>query len=217
MIVFYLRMMAGIIGILFFYGVAIVPLIVLRPHLEGEQFFIGLLVWASLALLFLPAFLSFVIRYSWFFYGKGEPVVHDLLIALLLEINDHQGPVKVIKNRKGLLFTWNHQDADWSAAMGRQEIAKVYELQIRFDNHRKIVTLNDQFKKTSWDPTLTKIKVGWFSRPQLLLKVDPEPAEGIVSMASTKPTDYIFDSAKLKSAVMNHIRDNGWNVRFSLF
>lgn len=217
MIYYYLRMAAGILGLLFFYGMALVPLIVLRPQLEGDEFLMGMLVWAALGLSFFPALLSFILRHTWFFYGKGEPVVSDLLTALLLETNDYQGPVKVTKNRKGLLLTWNHQDADWRSAMGRQEIKGIYELQLRFDNHRKIVTMNDQFRKSTWDPTFTKLKVGWFSRPQLLCRINHDGDEGMTNLLHVRPDEFHFESRRLKSAVIQHVRANGWNVCFSLF
>ncbi|RUM33861.1 MAG: hypothetical protein DSY50_07485, partial [Desulfobulbus sp.] len=60
------------LALIVFYGISFLPLLLLRPYLQLDQFLVSALLWGVISLLSLPFFLRHIIRKIWFFKGKNE-------------------------------------------------------------------------------------------------------------------------------------------------
>ncbi len=212
----YFRMISGLILLLLVYCISLLPLIVVRSHLEYEQFLVGLGIWTGCALLFLFPALGFIIRKSWFFPGSGEPVILDLLQAIIFEINTMNGPARVKKTRKELLVTWKFDEPPWAEKMDFDGIKKLYELALVFDNNTKTVLMTDRYRTLKWKLSGHKAKVGFLSLPQLCLGVETGTKWGIENYKHTDQDAYTYEPSEIKTPLLNTILKNGWNVRFQL-
>lgn len=213
----YMKTIFGIILYVLFFSLALLPILVIRPHIENSQYAIAVTVWAiGTALFFIPA-LSIIIRRTWFFAGSGEPVSQAVLQHLLSEINELDAPVQVKKQRKKMIVSWRFQDQSWSELLEKKRLKKLYELWLRFDNSTKTVIMSDRYRSVDWTFSPFKVKTGWFSFSKPYFKVATGLNWGVENYVDSSPDDYSFMPNEIKSPILNTILKNGWNVRFSLF
>lgn len=205
---------AALFGI---YFIALVPLLIVRTNLENKQFVIALFAWGILAgLFFIPA-AGIIIRKVWFFKGNGEPVVIDLLVSKLMEINAFDTPVEVRKQRKKMVVTWRINDQNWCERIEKVGMKRLYELWLRLDNNTKTVTMSDKYRSVNWDLSPISVKTGWLVLSKTYFRVTLGDEWGVENYEDTAPEDYNFTPEEIKSPVMNTLLKNGWNVRFNLF
>lgn len=95
-----MKTLFGVILYVLFFSLALVPILVIRPNIEGVHYAIAATIWAlGTAIFFFPA-LAIIIKRSWSFYGKGEPTALDRLQAILMEPNELNAPVFCKKEQK---------------------------------------------------------------------------------------------------------------------
>jgi hypothetical protein len=213
----YLQTGSGFILLFFIYFLALVPILVIRTKLENTSFVIAVVIWGLLAGLFFVPAAAMIIRKVWFFNGKGEPIVLDLLQSLLLEVNDLEAPLQVKKQRKRFIITWRLEDQRWCERIEKTGRKRLYELWLSFDNNTKTVTMSDKYRSVNWDLSPVAVKTGWLvlSKPFFQIKTGSE--WGVENYEDTMIEDYSFSPEEIKSPILNTILRNGWNVRFSLF
>lgn len=213
----YLYTLLGIAALSGIYGMTLLPILAVRASLETGNYGIALIVWGVLAGIFLFPALAVIVGKVWFFRGRGEPVVLDLLLSLLMKVNDIDAPVSVIKRGKKLVCTWRYTEPHWCERLEQKGMKRLYELWLRFDNSTKTVTLTDRYRSVNWVLSPVTVKTGWMSYSKPLFGVRTGDEWGVENYADTGPDDYAFNPHEIKSPVMNTILKNGWNVRFSLF
>ncbi len=207
----------GFILLFFIYYLALFPVLAIRANLERTHFVAAVVVWGILAgMFFIPA-AAMIIKKTWFFKGRGEPVVLDLLHSLLLEVNNLDAPVQITKQRKKFIVSWRLNDQNWCERIEKTGMKRVYELLLTFDNSTKTVAMSDKYRSANWDLSPIAVKRGWlvYSKPNFKVKIGDE--WGVENYEDTDPDDYGFTPNEIKSPMMNTILKNGWNVRFSLF
>lgn len=198
------------------YGLTLLPLMAVRSHLESGQYLLAILIWVVLcALFFIPA-LAFIIRKVWFFEGKGEPIVLDLLQSILDSVNDLDAPVTSKKHGRKRIVTWRYADPGWCEHLEKSGMDRIYELWLRFDNTTKTVFMTDRYRSVNWDLSPVSVRTGRFSWSRPYFKVETGPEWGVENYQDTTPRDYAFEPGEIKSPIMNSILKNGWNVRFNL-
>ncbi len=213
----YLYTLLCLLALLGLYWLTLLPLLAVRTNLESRHFALALLVWGVIAgVLFIPA-LAVIIKKVWFFKGKGEPVVLDMLLSMLNHVNELDAPVMVRKHNRKIVCTWRHREPHWCERLEASGMKRFYELWIRFDNTTKTATLSDRYRAVNWDLSPISVKTGRFSFSRPLFKVELGDAWGIENYEDTEPQEYDFTPGEIKLPVMNTILQNGWNVRFSLF
>lgn len=208
----------GFVLLFIIYYLALFPILFIRTNLERTHFVAAVVIWGIFAGIFLIPAAAMIIKKTWFFRGRGEPVVLDLLQSLLLEVNNlDAAPVQVKKQRKRFFITWRLSDQKWCERIEKAGMKRVYELWLTFDNSTKTVTLSDKYRSANWDLSPISVKTGWlvYSKPNFKVKIGNE--WGVENYEDTAPDDYEFMPNEIKSPVMNTILKNGWNVRFSLF
>lgn len=213
----YFYTLLGVVALLGIYGLALLPILAVKANLETRNYGIALIVWGMLAGIFFFPALAGIIRKVWFFRGRGEPVVLDLLHSLLMKVNDIDAPVTVSKRGKKLVCTWRYTEPHWSERLEKTGRKRLYELWLRFDNSTKTVLLTDRYRSVNWVLSPVSIKTGWLSYSKPLLSVRTGDEWGVENYEDTNPEEYTFSPNEMKSPIMNTILKNGWNVRFSLF
>jgi hypothetical protein len=213
----YIYTFFGLFALLGMYWLALLPILAVRTNLETKHFGIALIVWGVLAGVFFFPALAIILKKTWFFRGRGEPVVLDLLHAILMKVNDLDAPVTVARQGKKLVCTWRHKEPHWCERLEKSGMRRLYELWLHFDNSTKTVTMSDRFRSINWDLSPVSVKTGWLSYSKPYFSVKTGDDWGVENYEDTDPDAYTFSPHEIKSPIMNTILKNGWNVRFSFF
>lgn len=212
-----IKTLLGVIIYILFFSLALIPILIIRPHIENIHYTIAATTWAvGTALFFIPA-LAIIIRKVWVFQGKREPVPLGHIEEVLLETNTFDAPVSVKRSGRKLVATWRHQDQDWCELLEKTKMKRLYELWMDFDNHTKTVVMTDKYRSADWKLSPIKVKTGWFAYSKPYFNVATGKEWGVENYTDSSPDDYSFSPKEIKSPFLNTILKNGWNVRFSLF
>ena len=199
------------------YGLTLLPLLLIRPHVQTQPFMGAMAIWSLLVVLSLPFLLRTIISRVWFFKGHGEPVIKELLESMLMGINDFNAPVIVHKKRGRLIIGWRCDDPKWCERMAFENLQKTYELTLKLDHTTRTVTMKDRVRNVNLDLCPIKVTTGFFSFPKFYCRVHTGSQWGLKNFKNTAADQYRFKAQELKSPVFNAIINNGWNVRFTLF
>jgi len=213
----YFYLLAGILLLLGTYWLTLLPILAIRTNLETKYFGVALAIWGLLAALFFLPALAVIIKNVWFFKGKGEPVVLDLLQSILLGVNELEAPVTVRKHGKKLVVSWRCSEPQWCELIEKSGMHRLYELWLRFDNNTKTVSMTDRYRSVNWDLSPITVKTGRFSFSKPFFKIALGREWGVENYEDTPSQEYTYSQNEIKSPVLNSILRNGWNVRFTLF
>ena len=198
------------------WGLSLLPLLLVWPHLELRVLLPALAVWAALYLLPCPFLLNWIIRTAWFFPGEGEPVLRDVLEFMLLGVNEIPNPVRAEKKGQHIRLSWQVDDPIWCQRMALARLRQQYELTLTFDTTTRTVTLRDRVRPVDFSLCPVKVRTGLFSSPRFFCCVRKGAEFGISNFEQTAPEDWRFRPQELKTPVYTTILRNGWNVRFEL-
>ncbi len=213
----YVYTIFGIVLLCIIYALTLLPILAVRNTLANKEFIFALIMWGiGAGIFFIPA-LATIIKKAWFFPGRSEPVVQELLLSMIMGVNSLNVPVRVNKHRKKLVITWRYKDHAWCERMEKSGMKKLYELWLSFDNNTKTVNLTDKFRSVDWSLSPGRVKTGWLASSRPIFKVATGNEWGVENYEDTEPDDYTFGPEEIKGPIMNTILKNGWNVRFSLF
>lgn len=199
------------------YGFSLLPLMLVRPHLQFQPFLGAFFIWLLLFVLSLPFLLRTIIRRVWFFKGKGEPVIMDLLESMLMGVNDFRAPLIAHKKRGKLILSWRCDDPQWCELMALEGMKKNYILRLSFDRNTRTVNMIDRVRSVDFDLCPIKVKTGFFSTPRFYCRVQTGQKWELKNFTNATADQYQFKPQELKSPIFNTIIANGWNVRFDLF
>lgn len=213
----YVKTFGLFLFLLLCYGLSLLPLMLVRPHLQSQPFLGAFFIWLLLFVLSLPFLLRTIIRRAWFFKGKGEPVIMDLLESMLMGVNDFRAPVIARKKRGRLMLSWRCNEPQWCEWMALEGVRKNYELRLRFDRNTRTVSMIDRVRSVDFELCPIKVKSGFIAKPRFYCGVQTGPEWGLKNFKNTTADQYRFKPQELKSPIFNTIIANGWNVRFDLF
>ncbi|XOF33972.1 MAG: hypothetical protein ACL93V_01335 [Candidatus Electrothrix sp. YB6] len=198
------------------YGFTLLPLLLVWPYVQSEYLLPALIAWAALYLLPFPFLLRCILRRVWFFCGKGEPALQDLLEFTLLAVNDFPNPVAVRKKKNRMCISWRHDDPDWCPRMALAGMRKTYELHLELLPAFRTVIMRDRVRHVNLALCPLKVRSGLLSSARFFFRVQTGPQWTIKFFEQTPAADYRFRAQEIKSPVFNAILANGWNVRFDL-
>ncbi|WP_417909861.1 hypothetical protein [Candidatus Electronema sp. PJ] len=198
------------------WGLSLLPLLIVWPHVELQFLLPALLVWAALYILPSPFLLRLIIHKIWFFPGQGEPVLQEMLEFMLLGINEIPNPVRAEKKGKTIRLSWHYDDPNWCRWMALARLHKLYELILEFDPATRTVIMRDRVRPVDFSLCPVKIRTGLLASPRFFCHVQIGPEWGISKFEQTTAEDWQFRPQELKSPVFNTIIRNGWNIRFAL-
>ncbi|MCI5145776.1 MAG: hypothetical protein D3923_09640 [Candidatus Electrothrix sp. AR3] len=199
------------------WGLSLLPLLLLWHQVRFDFLLPALIAWAALYLLPLPFFLRLIIHKVWFFPGRGEPVLLEMLEFMLLAINDLPNPFQVQKTRSGICLRWHCDDPDWCKRMLHARLQNNYELSLEFESRTRTVVMRDRVRQVDLSLCPLRIRSSMLTCPRFFCHVHIGPEWGINTFEQTAAEDYCFQPQELKSPVVNTILRNGWNVRLELY
>jgi hypothetical protein len=199
------------------WGLSLLPLLMVWPHVELRQMLPALAVWAALYLLPFPFLLRWIIHAVWVFPGEGEPALRDMLEFMLLGVNDFPNPVRAEKKSGGRIrLSWQIDDPVWCQRMALARLRQQYELTLTFDSAARTVTMRDRVRPADFSLCPVKVRTGLLSEPRFFCFVRRSAEDGVSSFEQTAPEDWRFRPQELKTPVFNTILRNGWHVRLAL-
>jgi hypothetical protein len=164
-------------------------------------------------------FMQFVAKLVYRFDGEGSSVSEADLRQMILNINSLDAPVMIQEGKDGrLIATWKYVDAKWWEIFAKAGLEKVYELHMKIDGDKKVVTMIDIYKSVSWKagPSQVRLRGGFFRGISTTYEIGKQ--WGIKeNFELGKILDYKFNSNEIKHPIMNTILKQGWDVRFGLW
>ena len=205
------------LALIVFYGISFLPLLLLRPYLQLDQFLVSALLWGVISLLSLPFFLRHLIRKVWFFKGRNESIPQGLMEDKLMKINTFNSPVYVRKKRKKILVGWRCKEPEWSERMAIEGLKKCYFIKLKFNQETRTVSMIDRVRYANFDLSPAKVQTSWLARPVLYCRVQFDSEQDYNIFNNKDAEEYLFKPQELKTPLVNTFINNGWNVRFDLF
>ncbi len=199
------------------WGLSLLPLLIVWPHVELRDMLPALAVWAALYLLPFPFLFRCILQQMWFFPGTGEPVLQEMLEFMLLGVNDIPNPVRAERKGSGRIrLSWHVDDPVWCQRMALAGLHQQYELTLAFDSVSRTVTMRDRVQTVDFSLCPVKIRTGLLSSPRFFCCVRGGEQFGLSNFEQTAPEDWRFKPQELKTPAFNTVIRNGWNVRFAL-
>lgn len=199
------------------WGLSLLPLLIVWPHVEFRFLLPALVAWAALYLLPFPVLLRLLINRVWFFPGKGEPVLADMLEFMLLSVNDIPNPVRAEKKGSTIRLSWHADDPDWCLRMVVAKLRRNYELTVELDRSTRTVIMRDRVRQIDLSLCPIRTRSSLLTSPRFFCHVRIKPDQGISAFEQTAAEDWRFTPQELKSPVFHTIIRSGWNVRFALY
>lgn len=199
------------------YAISFLPLLMVQPFLEFDQFIRALLLWLLIVLISLPFFLRALVRRAWFIQSSNDFVPLARLKEQLMAINNYNSPVSIQKKRKKLLVGWRYNDPKWSERMAINGVKKSYFAQLVFDQNTRTVNISDKIKYVNFDLSPIRVRSSWLFRPRLYCSVQIKTDKDILLFKKQKAEQYHFSPLEIKTPLCNTFLKNGWHVRFDLF
>jgi hypothetical protein len=193
------------------------PLLMVWPHVQWQHLVPAVLAWAALYLLPLPFFLRLILNQVWFFPGKGEPCLQEMLEFLLLGIHSLPNPVAAEQKRGRILLRWHCEDTYWGPLMFRAGLKTNYELSLEFDRPTRTVIMRDRIRPVQFSFHPFKVGASLFSAVRFFCHIQSDYPTGIHYFDQISAETYSFRPQELKSPIFCTILQNGWNVRFALY
>ncbi|CAK8722814.1 MAG: hypothetical protein CDV28_11310 [Candidatus Electronema aureum] len=199
------------------WGLSLLPLLLVWPHLKFQLLLPALAVWAALYILPFPFLLRLIIHKVWFFHRHGEPVLQEMLEFMLLGINEIPNPVRAEKKGKKIRLSWHCDDPTWCRWMALARLRQQYELTLEFDTATRTVIMRDRVRAVDFSLCPVKVSFGLLTSTRFFCHVRSGPEWGISAFEQTTTENWRFKPQELKTPIFNTIIRNGWNVRFELY
>jgi hypothetical protein len=152
------------------------------------------------------------------FRGQGQPASEADLRSQIQHINEWQAPIVVGNRGKMLVATWKYADAQWWELLARAGLTRVYELRMRFDEARHLVTLIDVTRAVAWRAGPQDVRIGWGGFRGIMAGYEAGTAWGLDDdLNFDELYDYEFSPQEIKTPIASAILKRGWDVRFGIW
>jgi hypothetical protein len=125
----------------------------------------------------------------------------------------------MVEERKGkLVATWKYADARWLELFAKAGLSKSYELRMKFDERRHVVTMVDRTKEASWRAGIGGASVSGSTTQGVVMAYEVGKQWGIKeNFAPGKIYDYKFVPSEIKLPILNSILRSGWDVQYGMW
>ncbi len=154
-----------------------------------------------------------------------EPVGESELRQRLLAINETDSPLQVTEGRKGKMdIVWRLADAKWAGLLTLNKIKRTQIIRIALSGEDAVCRAMDITKTIRGSADARNLHFGFslnFFRGIVFFQKEYETQYGLVytegRLAVDKAYQYTFNSAEMKSPVMQIVRDCGWRYKPVIF
>jgi hypothetical protein len=208
LVLLYLALWTGLL-----YGV-----ILLAQEDEGLLLTAVLAAMAFLILAFIP-YLDQVVKHTFTFRGVGQPVSAGALRRDILSVNHLRNvPIMAEERLYDLVLTWKYADARWWEPLSKAGLTRLYELHVKLDEKKHLVTLIDITRAVQWRAGPAQVHIGGSFGRGILAGYESGKERGIrENWMPGMVYDFKFLPDEIKTPVMNTILRSGWDVRFGIW
>jgi hypothetical protein len=199
------------------WAASLLPLLLVSPHIEFRFLLPSLTAWAALYLLPFPFILRILLSKVWFFPGKGEAVLIEMLEFVLIGINAMPSPVRAEQKGRAIRLSWNVDDPAWCLRMAACGMRYNYELTIEFEHNTRTAILRDAVRPIDLSMCPLRVKKSLFTAPRFFCHVQIRPDWDLHTLEQQPAEAWRFKPQELKSPVCSALIKSGWNVRFTLY
>ena len=154
-----------------------------------------------------------------------EPVSEAELRQRLLAINATDSPLQVIEGKKGKMdIVWRLADAKWAGLLTLNKIKRTQIIRIKLSGEDAACRAIDISKTVRGSADARTLHLGFsfsFFRGIVFFQKEYETLYGLVFKEGRLAIDnayrYTFNSAEMKSPVMQIVRDSGWRYKPVVF
>jgi hypothetical protein len=154
-----------------------------------------------------------------------EPVSESELRQRLLAINETDSPLQVIEGMKGKMdIVWRLADAKWAGLLTLNKIKRTQIIRIKPSGKDAACRAMDITKTIRGSADAGNLHFGFsfnFFRGIVFFQKEYETQYGLVysegRLTISNAYQYTFNSAEMKSPVMQIIRDSGWRYKPVIF
>ena len=154
-----------------------------------------------------------------------EPVSEAELRQRLLAINETDSPLQVIEGKKGKMdIVWRLADAKWAGLLTLNKIKRTQIIRIKLSGEDAACRAIDISKTVRGSADAGTLHFGFslnFFRGIVFFQKEYETQYGLVYKEGRLAIDnayrYTFNSAEMKSPVMQIVRDSGWRYKPVIF
>ncbi len=214
-----------VFGLALLYLASISLILILVTILLGNHQTAMLIVLLTAAVLSLGGFVPFLdwaVKRVFAFQGEGQPVPLETLRAQIQAINTFDAPVMVRQQDGKLVVCWKCADPRLVGAAAKADLARSYQLHMKFDEARHTVTMLDRTNSSSRRPAPDSNLgngAGSDSAVQgVTMAYEVGQQWGIRRNFGQGQVDgYQFAPSEIKLPILNSILRNGWNVRYGIW
>jgi hypothetical protein len=210
-----------VLGLVLLYMVVLALILFVAITLAGDDM-TAMLIIMLVALVvsfggFVP-YLNWAIRRAFRFHGEGQPVPLEALRAQIEGINEFDAPVMVEERKGKLVATWKVVDARWLELFAKAGLTKSYELHMKFNEARHMVTMVDRTKEASWRVGVGGGAVSGSASQGVVMVFEVGKQWGIKeNFELGKIYDYKFVPSEIKLPILNSILRSGWDVQYGMW
>ena len=154
-----------------------------------------------------------------------EPVSESELRQRLLAINETDSPLQVVEGKKGKVdIVWRLADAKWAGFLTLNKIKRTQIIRIKLSGEDAACRAIDITKTLRGSADARNLHFGFslhFFRGIVFFQKEYETQYGLVyrdgRLAIDNAYQYTFNSAEMKSPVMQIVRDSGWRYKPVIF
>lgn len=154
-----------------------------------------------------------------------EPVNEAELRQRLLAINETDSPLQVVEGKRGKMdIVWRLADVKWAGLMTLNKIKRIQILRIELCGEDSTCRKIDISKTVRGTADAHTLHFGFsfnFFRGIIFFQKEYEMQYGLVfkdgRLAVDSAYEYTFNSAEMKSPVMQIVRNNGWRYKPVIF
>ncbi len=154
-----------------------------------------------------------------------EPVSEAELRKRLLAINETDSPLQVIEGKKGKMdIVWRLADTKWAGLLSQNKIKRTQIIRIKLSGKDAACRAIDISKTIRGSAAARTLRLGFsynFFRGIVFFQKEYEAQYGLVYKEGRLAIDngyrYTFNSAEMKSPVIQIVRDSGWRYKPVIF
>ncbi|MGD9366751.1 MAG: hypothetical protein PVH87_13710 [Desulfobacteraceae bacterium] len=154
-----------------------------------------------------------------------EPVNEDELRQRLLAVNEADSPLQVVEGKKGKMdIVWRLADAKWAGLMTLNKLKRTQIIRIKLSGEDAACRAIDISKTVRGSADARTLHFGFgfsFFRGIVFFQKEYETQYGLFFKEGRLAIDnayrYTFNSAEMKSPVMQIVRDSGWRYKPVIF
>jgi hypothetical protein len=211
----------GTLLILAYMAVLAIVFMIAMPFLPNDPELLRTLiplVTVSTIVLFVP-YMGLVTKWTFAYKAEKPPIPLDELKEQLRYLNKKDTPYAFEEKRANLwVMKLRIYENKWRSFLYQGRIRRAYALKVRFNPRKKEVILIDTFKDIVWARSGTQFTLAFGYFVGIAHKIVAERRYDFTDLVTKgDPKTFVYNSGRVKNALVQHCLDQGWGVRLGMW